>query len=131
KTPACSSAPMPRADSARLIERPATGAAVRGSARRSNSETSNPWRFSMTASRLPQSPAPMMVTDFRWVSMSASVPGAFYRGFQPLGEIECVCEAVVKRRQAYAYHVRLAPVRKHILLREPVEHFAGIEIFPN
>src|SRR5690606_37081671 len=125
-TPACCSARIPRADSARLIERPATGGAMRGSARRSSSETSNPCRLSKTASRLPQSPAPMMVTDLWPASVSASGPCGFYCRIQALDEIERVCKAVVQRRQTYPDHVRLAPVRKHILLRQPVEHFPGV-----
>ena len=124
-TPACSSARMPRAASARLIERPRSVRERRGSGRRSHSRIApHPWRMSITPSNAPASPAPTMLIGW---SESVRTPATHSGDFpqylrEALTECEHLLEAIIQRDGCDTNDVRLAPVADDIQLGQPVEH---------
>ena len=112
---------MPRDDSARLIDRPAATRLVRGSLRSSLTQTPRPRFASITASRLPQSPAPRMLI----VRCMSSVP---QRRFQAPHEMPGIGVAVVEGHRGGAYDVWFPPIRDNVLRAECLEHPSRIDI---
>src|SRR4051812_15939883 len=119
-TPACSSARMPRAASARLIDRPRSAVDTRGSGRLSYSETVNPRFASNTASSEPAMPAPTILTGCARIE---ELRRFFQCLSQTLREPEHVFEAVIKRNRRGANHIRLTPVDGDAVLAEPGKYF--------
>src|SRR6266850_166152 len=128
-TPARSSAAMPRAASARLIERPRSVRARRGSGRRSHKRSApQPRRISITPSSAPASPAPTMLTGW---SESVRKPLPVLRppsnnflqhSREALAKGEHVREAIVQRNRGNTDDVGLAPVTDDTELAQPVQY---------
>ena len=109
-TPACSSARMPRAASARLIERPRSAARSAGRAGDRTGDTPKPRRASRTASRRARHAGADDVDGLP--REAAHVSRRLQRPLQFLAEAEHILEAVVERNRRSADDIRLAPVAR-------------------
>src|ERR1700704_662966 len=117
-TPARSSAAMPRAASARLMERPRSTRARRGSGRRSHNRSApQPRRISMTPSSAPASPAPTMLIG--WSEAVRNFP-QYLR--QALAKGEHVLKTIVQRNGCNTDDIGLAPVADDAELAQPFQY---------
>ncbi len=110
-TPHRSNARIPRSARARLMERPESTGPMRGSARRSNTDTAKPRRASASASSDPARPAPTMFTGCGCVTLIGWRTRRFGESFR---KAEDVLKAVIERDQRDPQHIRCAPVTEQL-----------------